>query len=457
MKINKTVLRTILGTSQLTYLVDHSDLYSAWFETDGPMDYTIYVLASCQVVLNMFVIVVLLLYPKINESQFNSFYFIINLAATDLIGFVMTITSVFIQQNVWNHQKDYNFFNPEIFVKKMRTGCRWQMGLLTFSYLNTVLATTFLTLDRNIFISKPLRYSLFVTKKKIIAMICISWIFPILSGCVTFFTTNLDEVKMCIVTHTSSKWPNFVTAVLVFLTIITIYILYAKILLRYWGLKRKISLMRKNRYDDQEEADKKGSLLIAQKAQKILEFLNNSRYVIFVMFTFTICWIPWILNVFYDIFVHQVLSNQSYEDTNCPYSVYAEENIHPSNNSWEEFQGQACVHAIMRGRLTECEVPGKKQSACEAVHEHMHDYLIICISRLCICFSMLSSLINPCIHGFWYPGFRQALEHLKTRMTQISAVNEPNISSPQQILELTSKETPGCPIQDFSTEQIAYI
>ena len=339
MKINRTILRQMLGTSQLGHLVDHSDFYSSWFETDGPMDFTIYVFASCQFLLNIFVMVVLLLYPKSKNAMFNSFYFIINLAATDLVGFVMTITSVIIQQQVWSHQKDYTAFDPETFSRKMKTGCRWQMGLLTFSYLNTVLATMFLTLDRNIFISRPLRYSLFVTKKKIKIMILISWIFPIISGFLTFFTTNLDQVKMCIVTHTSSRWPNFVTAALVFLLIITVFILYIKILLTYWGLKRKLSLIKKNNY--QVENNQKEKSVIAKKAQKILEFLKNTKYVIFVISTFTICWIPWILNVFYDILFHQVGSYQHAIDRNC--QIYTEENSHQNISIWQQFEGRVSI------------------------------------------------------------------------------------------------------------------
>ena len=87
-------------------------------------------------------------------------------------------------------------------------------------------------------------------------MILISWIFPVTSGVMTFLTTNVDQVKMCIPTHTSSRWPNIVTAVLVFVTIIVVFILYTMILLSYWGLKRKISLIRKNNQDiesDQKE------------------------------------------------------------------------------------------------------------------------------------------------------------------------------------------------------------
>ena len=96
MKINKTILRQMLGNSQLTHLVDQSGFYSSWFETSGPMDLIIYTLVSFQLPLNIFIICVLLLYSKSKNANFNSFYFIINLATTDIVGFIMTITSVFI-------------------------------------------------------------------------------------------------------------------------------------------------------------------------------------------------------------------------------------------------------------------------------------------------------------------------------------------------------------------------
>ena len=138
MKINKTILRQMLGNSQLTHLVDQSGFYSSWFETSGPMDLIIYTLVSFQLPLNIFIICVLLL-NKSNNTNFNSFYFIINLATTDIVGFIMTITSVFIQQTVWSHQRDYSDFDLSGFSTRVKTGCCWQISLLTFFYLNTML------------------------------------------------------------------------------------------------------------------------------------------------------------------------------------------------------------------------------------------------------------------------------------------------------------------------------
>ena len=169
--------------------------------------------------------------------------------------------------------------------------------------------------------------------------------------------------------------------------------------------------MKKNNVGQEE--DQLRNQNIAKKLQKIVKFLKSSKYVIIVITTFAICWMPWILNVFYDIMLHELGIFQDSIDHNC--GINTDRNNQSDVFSLEDFEGQSCVHAIMRGYHHECEVPGNKEDACVLIHEHMHDYLYICISRLCICFSMLSSLINPCIHGLWFPGFRQALQHLYSR------------------------------------------
>ena len=107
MIVTRKILRDMLGESSLTFLLDHSDIFSSWFETDGPMDFVIYALSSIQVPLNLLMILILVLYPKNSNPNYNSFIFITNLAVTDIIGLILIISSVFIQQNVWSHQNNY--------------------------------------------------------------------------------------------------------------------------------------------------------------------------------------------------------------------------------------------------------------------------------------------------------------------------------------------------------------
>ena len=161
MKINKTYLSQVLENSSLGHLVDYSDVYSTWFETEGPMEWTAYTLSSFQVILNLFIIIILIIYAINKNVENNSIYFIINLATTDLVGFVMLLIALQTQTSTWSHQRDYATYDPDDFSMKMMAGFRLQMVILTFSYLNTIFATISLTVDRFLFISKPLTYGRF--------------------------------------------------------------------------------------------------------------------------------------------------------------------------------------------------------------------------------------------------------------------------------------------------------
>ena len=79
MIVTRKILRDMLGESSLTFLLDRSEIFSSWFETDGPMDFVIYALSSIQVPLNLFMILILVLYPKNSNPNYNSFIFITNL------------------------------------------------------------------------------------------------------------------------------------------------------------------------------------------------------------------------------------------------------------------------------------------------------------------------------------------------------------------------------------------
>ena len=122
--------REMLGASPLTYLVDHSKLFSSWFETNGVMDLIVYILSALQLPLNVFMVIVLCIYPK-KSNHYNSFFFITNLAITDIVGSIVTICSVIIQQKVWSHQRDFSSFDAASFEGEMKSGCRIQMGLTT--------------------------------------------------------------------------------------------------------------------------------------------------------------------------------------------------------------------------------------------------------------------------------------------------------------------------------------
>ena len=165
MIINKTHLSQVLGDSQLGHFVNYSEVYSPWFETDGPMEWIAYGLSSLQVILNLFIIIILIIYVINKDVDNKSFYFIINLATTDIVGFLMFIIVMQIRSSYWSKHGDYTSYDPDASSSKMSDMCPVNMGLLTFSYLNTISATLLLTVDRFLFISKSLKYGVLVTKE----------------------------------------------------------------------------------------------------------------------------------------------------------------------------------------------------------------------------------------------------------------------------------------------------
>ena len=158
MIINKTHLSHFLGDSQLGHFVDYSEVYYPWFDKDY-VKWIAYGPSSFQVILNLSIIIILIIYVINKDVENNSFYFIINLATTDIVGFLMFI----IVMQIKDH--DYTLYDPDVSSSKRSDMCPVKQGLLAFSYLNTISATLLLTVDRFLFISKSLKYGVLVTKE----------------------------------------------------------------------------------------------------------------------------------------------------------------------------------------------------------------------------------------------------------------------------------------------------
>ena len=121
-------------------------------------EYSAYVIASGQFVLNLTVIGIVLLNKFTKKQQRNQyvFAFILNLAFSDLVGFAINITDVVVEK--WIFPEDYFLHDPESFGRRMTRGCIIQSAILEFAYVQSLLATSFLTLERYLLIAKPFDY-----------------------------------------------------------------------------------------------------------------------------------------------------------------------------------------------------------------------------------------------------------------------------------------------------------
>ena len=164
MKVDKENFSNFLDDSNFSYFTQ----YAAWSNgahtrskgETGPMEVVIMIISILQVLLNSIVILVLVLNSITRRIRNKNFFFIVNLAATDIVGFIFMLVCLEIQKDSWSYKSS----PPNLFSAKITLGCQKQMAILTFSYLNSVLATIFLTVDRFLFIYKSLHYESFMNK-----------------------------------------------------------------------------------------------------------------------------------------------------------------------------------------------------------------------------------------------------------------------------------------------------
>ena len=121
--------------------------------------YTAFFIGCGQLILNLLVILVISIHKIEKKQRVQNqfvFAFILNLALADLVGFAASITDVIFDD--WIFTEKYFVENPDLFVKRMTFGCIVQTSIMEFSYVQSLMSTAFLTLERYILIAKPFDY-----------------------------------------------------------------------------------------------------------------------------------------------------------------------------------------------------------------------------------------------------------------------------------------------------------
>jgi hypothetical protein len=234
-------------------------------------------------------------------------------------------------------------------------------------------------------------------------MVSLTWIVPTAISFVIYYTTTLDRVNVCIVTHASAKWPAIFIAVFFMISILVIYILYGKIIFVAFKKRRNLSNLKKKNERNEEN-------IIAANQKKPNR--NGARYIIWIISVFTICWLPSIVLVFYDVTNHLSGSFKKTKEMRCG---YVKALIKPHHTSHEAVLGLPCIRDLMTQALEQCDVPGDEEDLCVAVLENFHDLWIVCLTRMCMLLALIGSLINPIIHSLCDPSIRKSTLYVKTR------------------------------------------
>lgn len=127
----------------------------------------------------------------------------------------------------------------------------------------------------------------------------------------------------------------------------------------------------------------------------IAKFIKAAKYVLILLFVFTVCWLPWTVILYYDFLSHAT------EDF---YSRCLDtSSTRPSlSDVWKT---QDCVLDLLRQEVSSCLIPPPHQ--CQLITEAVHTFKQDNLQLLALMIGATNSLINPVIYGFWYPDFRR--------------------------------------------------
>lgn len=417
-------------------------------------NYCLAAIGIAQLVLNLLVLGVTFttLCKKRYERNKYVFWLMSNLAFADIVGFCAVAAAMNFS---WYTFRDRYFEDhPQEFLDRMQVSCPIHHATYAFYYLNTLLSTIMLTLERYTFITRPFTYDKYVNGFTVSFAMGIAWFLPAFTAAVIINAKDyFFKRKMCNPCHLASALPTSISASVLVAALLSLHILYFHILSQCWHLKRRNSLRRANNrsqlktsqdvfnvsnfskmkfhslFDSHPTAPvllsinnlsaektsmssmssqsclkmKKSSLLT-----KLKKFTSTIKYVIIILSTFTLCWLPWITVFFTDVLYHISGSYHSHVQSHCNKSEPADMPYH------ESIAVQLCVHGYFKsGRdfnSTNCDIltqPHHNWSTlCAEVYFHSHNWLISSGIIVSIVIAAVNSLANPFIYSLCSLEFR---------------------------------------------------
>jgi len=127
----------------------------------------------------------------------------------------------------------------------------------------------------------------------------------------------------------------------------------------------------------------------------LAKFIKAAKYVLILLFVFTVCWFPMTVILYYDFLTHATEDFYS----RCSTPMLATPSL---SDVWTT---QDCVLDLLRQEVFSCDIPELHQ--CQLVTDAVHTFKQDNLQLVALMVGATNSLINPVIYGFWYPDFRR--------------------------------------------------
>ena len=424
-----------------------------------------YFIALPQAFMNFCVVFILILaFTSCKQTFIPGLVFLLNLGLADLIHAII----------LWVLVKKYNsedFIGKGaiLFANHETSVCKIKASLLFFVYIQSMMSTVFLTLDRYLTIAYLTNYNEIMTKRKVSFCIALCWAIPISIGISTGMMVgpeveDQETVNSCAITHLGSKAPTTVLLILMTLILIIIYVLYFRILFSFWRLRRKQSRIKlgqktnqrklsfyivanenttkfvvvkfgifpikqsalyqakEDAFDDitmvsRRDKIKNQKSIVYDNLHRLSRYIKASKYVLVILLLFTICWLPWMLAYTTDIIYHYTNYHHQAVLDSC-----GKFNATTVKKGKYQPDIYLCVRNLFGHNPTtfQMEFPSdSEEDKCGILYEILHERMFENIQLLVICLGALNSLFNPIVYAIWCDVFRRIIKQVATHFRRL--------------------------------------
>lgn len=327
---------------------------------------------------------------------------------------------------------------------ELQTRCMIEKALVTFTMFSSLGSVLLLTIDRYLFITKPLKYNTVMTLPRAGILVIVSIGAALIGAMIYSFSVSLPWDDVCTFTHVLPLGMVIFWNVFFFVTWFAMHGMYIVILAIALRHKREMEKIKTRYSRDNSVASLQtvvsvpialgenrlkttstqhfSSTSLFKDNARIKNTMKTIRYVVIILFIYSLVELPCVSVAIDDIISHVSRSFNTeimvgYRE--CKHS-HNESMVIGLNQTWVHTRVTLlhCYHRFMAGQescVLVTPMPLEEAPICQMLAETSHALHLTKVFTMSLLGWILNALADPIVYAFWYPVFRRNLYKIAVR------------------------------------------